>query len=80
MAGPSASRPLSTLPPISKAPRGAQWLALQPPMDGDVGAATVEGALNERVVVLVCGVVPQLGEFELGHHDGAPEVCCNGCY
>ena len=37
-----------------------------------MGAPTVEGALNERVLVLVCGVVPQLSEFELSHHGGAP--------
>ncbi len=49
-------------------------------MDGDFGAVTVESALNERVVVLVCGAVPQLGELKMVHHDGGPVVCCDGCY
>lgn len=44
-------------------------------MNGDVGAPTVEGALDERVLVLVGGVVPQWGDFELGH---AALVCFDG--
>ena len=36
-------------------------------MDGDVGAPTVKGALDESVLILVGGVVPQPGHFELVH-------------